>query len=120
MLVESDVVAVLVRDGTVLGVNVGRSAKTVLDLVRDLVMSGAVVVVTSSSGTNGAVLLVASLRRARVRGGGGRRRMMALIRRVVTRMGSTRKNLLNRVHCCEAFVVYWGLVGQCAYWYERA
>lgn len=127
VLVESDVVAVLVRDGTVLGVNVGRSAKTVLDLVSDLATSGAVVVVsgrggtnTSSSGTNGAVLLVASPGRARVGVGGGRRRMTALIRRVVTRIGSTRKNLLNSVHCCEAFLVYWGLVGQCAYWYERA
>lgn len=109
VLVRGDMVAVLVRDGAVLGVDIGRSAKTVLDLVSDLLTGGAVVVVSGGSGTsggssasgsstNGAELLGAGLGRTRVGGGGGRRRETAVVRRVVTGVRSARKNLLNRVH----------------------
>lgn len=83
VLVRGDIVAVLVTDGAVLGVDVGRSAKTVLDLVSDLLTGGAVVAVSGGSGTSGGSsasgggtdgteLLGAGLGRARVGGGGGR------------------------------------------------
>jgi len=109
VLVHRHIVALLVSDGAVLGVNVGRSTQTGVNLVGDLLTDRLVLSSTGGGRTSGSELLGVSLGRTRVRGGGGRRREATVVRRVVVGMRLARESLLDRVHVGRVLLLIEGL-----------